>query len=225
MALYDGEILYLDHQLQRFFLEMKRLNLFDDALIVVTSDHGEEFLDHGNWAHGPELYEELVRIPLLFKLPRGEGGGRRVDQQVSLLDVAPTILDLLDLPVPDSFQGRSLLAELQGNKSKSTSIVWLEVGSESSSTTPYQVSLRQGAAGRKIIFKKGTHPTEIYDLAQDPRESRNLSEGEGEALEEMQRQLAEFFALIGEQQDTSNSLPADLAPEDVEQLRALGYVR
>ncbi len=105
LALYDGEILYTDTHLQRFFQEMKRLEMFDKALVVVTSDHGEEFGDHGGWEHQKTLYDEQLRVPLLVKLPGGEARGRRVGEQVSLLDIAPTVVEYLGLPSPTFFSG------------------------------------------------------------------------------------------------------------------------
>jgi arylsulfatase A-like enzyme len=227
LALYDGEIFYTDSHIRRLLQEMKQLDCFDNALIVVTSDHGEEFLEHGGWGHGPKLYEELIRVPLLFKLPGGEAGGQRVKQQVSLMDVAPTILDLLDVPIPDSFQGRSLLAKLLGDQNEDATVAWAEVGTDQNPFTPYTVSLRQGQLGQKLIFRSGNTatPIEVYDLARDPRESRDLSLGERDLVQKAKSRFDTFLSrLVGLRQDAPSSMPVELAPEHLEQLRALGYV-
>ncbi len=229
-ALYDGEILYTDHHLQRFFQEMKRLGIYEKSLIVVTSDHGEEFLDHGDWGHSAKLYDELVRIPLLIKLPKSEAAGLQVEQQVSLLDVAPTILDVLEIPVPSSFQGKSLLSVLRGKKDDNFQGVWSEVGTENESTMHYKASFRSGARGRKLIFRKGTERAtpgmEIYDLARDPLETQNLGTGDDEAVARARQQTKAFLAWVAERRGaTPTELPVELDADQTEKLRALGYLQ
>ena len=221
LALYDGEIRYVDHELDRFFDEMKRLERFDDALIVVTSDHGEEFLEHGRFGHPSQLYEELIRVPLLLKLPGGETGGRRVSRQTSLIDVAPTMLDILDLPIPSGFQGTNLLAKPE----ESRSLVWSEVG-RPSGTPPYQVSVRRGAGGPKLIFKEGPSTiehVELYALGDDPWETTDRSAENTDAIGRAQKQLALFLTRMAEGH-ARDTMPADISPEHLERLRALGYV-
>lgn len=228
VALYDGEILYADFHIQRLFQKMKQLGIYDNALIVVTSDHGEEFLEHEYWGHSEKLYEELIRVPLLMKLPGGKARGTRLKQQVSLLDVAPTILDVLGLATPDSFQGESLLG-LTGDQDGRSSAAWSEVGTNTKSYSTHKVSLRRGALGQKFIFedKRNDDPSiEVYDLAQDPAETKNLRMVERGAIETAQRQLEAFLSLMAAlERDASPSLPADLTTEHLERLRALGYVR
>src|SRR5207247_405046 len=108
VALYDGEIRYVDDELGRVFDHVRARGLDRGTLVLVTSDHGEEFLEHGSWEHQKTLYEEVVRIPLLF---RGPGvAPRRDSAETSLLDVAPTLLTWAGVPVPAPMQGRSLLA-------------------------------------------------------------------------------------------------------------------
>jgi arylsulfatase A-like enzyme len=116
VALYDGEIAYGDREFGRFVRELKAKGLYDRALLVFASDHGEEFLDHGDWRHGGSLFDELVRVPLVVKYPGGSHAGRRVDLQVQLLDVFPTVLEALSLPVPadPAFLGRPLQGATSG---------------------------------------------------------------------------------------------------------------
>ncbi len=109
--LYDGEIAYSDAQFGRMIDTLKSRGEYDDALIIVTSDHGEEFWEHGGVYHGRTLYEEQLRIPLLVKLPGNAHGGAVREGIVNMVDVAPTLLDLLHLPEEPRFQGRSF-AEL-----------------------------------------------------------------------------------------------------------------
>src|SRR5690606_38235573 len=78
-------------------------------------DHGEEFLEHGGWYHAEELYDESVRVPLLVRLPGGQGGGRRIAQTVGLVDLMPTILELVDIAPPAGIEGRSQAAAVRGD--------------------------------------------------------------------------------------------------------------
>jgi len=112
IALYDGEIRYMDQQVGRLLGALDELGLRDEVALVFTSDHGESFLEHGHFGHELPMYEENLRVPLIVSDPRLEP--RTVPQIVESIDVAPTILDLLGLGAPDSFQGRSLRPLLFG---------------------------------------------------------------------------------------------------------------
>ena len=108
LALYDGEIRYTDNELGRVLDHLGARGALANTLVLVTSDHGEEFLEHGSWEHQKTLYEEVIRVPLIA---HGPGiATRRETAPVSLLDVAPTILAWAGVAAPPSFQGRSLLA-------------------------------------------------------------------------------------------------------------------
>jgi arylsulfatase A-like enzyme len=103
LALYDGEIRYTDDEMGRVLDHLSARGALANTLVVVTSDHGEEFLEHGSWEHQKTLYGEVIRVPLVV---RGPGvPARREPAPVSLLDVAPTVLAWAGLPAPASFQG------------------------------------------------------------------------------------------------------------------------
>ncbi len=110
-ALYDGEVRHADEELGRFFAALKTDGLYDDALIIVTSDHGEEFHEHGGWWHGTTLYDEEIHVPLLVKLPHQARAGTRVSWQTRAIDVPATILDVAGVPVPDNWQGETLFPD------------------------------------------------------------------------------------------------------------------
>ncbi len=224
-ALYDGEILYTDRQLERLFQEMKRLEVFENALVVVTSDHGEEFLDHGQWEHQKTLYEEQLRVPLMMKLPGGEMASRRVSGQVSLVDVAPTMLEVLALPAPPTFEGRSLLGAARGGDRESDGAAreaWAET--EHTVDGSRKIAVRRGSAGEKAIFsvrEKGVE-IELFDLGRDPRETERLDvQGSREALE---RRLAVYLAEADARRGEKARPEVTLAPEELERLRSLGYI-
>ena len=108
-ALYDGEILFNDHHFGRLVAELRSLGILDRTLVVVLSDHGEEFFERGAMEHGhPNLHEEMTRVPWIMRLPGAVPAGRRVRAVVSGLDVLPTILGLVDIAPPDQVIGRDL---------------------------------------------------------------------------------------------------------------------
>jgi arylsulfatase A-like enzyme len=227
-ALYDGEILYTDRQLERLFQEMKRLGVFENALVVVTSDHGEEFLDHGQWEHQKTLYEEQLRVPLLIKFPNvpnglnGAMGSRRVSGQVSLVDVAPTVLDALGVPAPMTFEGRSLLRASRGSELPEAE-AWAET--EHTLDGSRKVALRRGAFGEKAIFtlKEGDVAIELFDLARDPRETKRLDAGASRSL--LERRLAAYLTEAEARRGGKTPPAVELDPEDLERLRSLGYLK
>ncbi len=237
LALYDGEILYADRQLGRLFGVMREMGIFDKSLVVVTSDHGEEFLEHGGWEHQKTLYEEVLRIPLLMKLPGSEGAGRRVSQQVSLVDVPPTILENMGLPAVAGFQGRSLLGLIRGSEKSSddpdgpdgpADKVWSET--QHTVDDSHKLAMRQGGNGKKLIVSRhhdGSEGSiELYDLAKDPRERNDLVAGEPSWVERALEQVESFLARASERRESgAPAPPVELTPDQLDKLRALGYAR
>jgi len=224
-ALYDGEILYTDRQIERLFQEMKRIEVFENALVVVTSDHGEEFLDHGRWEHQKTLYEEQLRVPLVIKFPRGVSRPRRVSQQVSLVDVAPTVLEALEVPAPPTFEGRSLLAAARGrDREDDAREVWAET--EHTIDGSRKIAVRRGARGKKTIFsrREGELEIELFDLGRDPRETERLDERASRSA--LEGRIAAYLAAVeARRQGKGRSPEVVLDPEDLERLRSLGYAR
>jgi len=165
VAQYDGEIAYGDQEFGRLVRELKARGLYDRAMIVFVSDHGEEFLDHGDWVHGHALYDELVRVPLVVKYPRNRNAGRRVESQVQLLDVLPTILKSQGLPVPDppAIAGRPLDESL-GPRFRERPVVF---------ETKYREYVAYGVRTRanKYVHQVYPDPRELFfDLVRDPQE-------------------------------------------------------
>ncbi len=165
VARYDGDVAYGDQEFGRFVRELKRRGLYDQALFVFLADHGEEFQDHGGWLHGRSVFDELVRIPLLLKLPGQAHAGQRVPEQVQIVDVLPTILQSLGLPVPQppAIAGRPLQAALAGGAPERPAL------SEISHRgfVAFGVRTRQG----KYVERFSPQEDELYfELPQDPRE-------------------------------------------------------
>jgi arylsulfatase A-like enzyme len=217
LALYDGEIRYTDDNLGRLLAHLRRRGLAESTLVLVTSDHGEEFLDHGSWEHQKTLYEEVVRVPLVVHAPGF--APRRESAPASLLDVAPTLLNWAQVAVPPSMQGRSLLRPLETRESYG----------ETDHTVDRRplLFLRGGARSWKAIFAldhDGTRVTseQWYDLASDPKEQANTPPRAHIADEVRARALRRW-------QETRRrggpSAPAILSPAQIESLRALGYIQ
>lgn len=116
--LYDEEIAFNDRQLAALIETLKSQGLYDNALILVASDHGEEFYDHGNWTHGRTLHHEVLQVPLMIKFPGSWGAGSRITDTVQQVDILPTILEYLALPRSRELPGSSLLCSVQQTLSK-----------------------------------------------------------------------------------------------------------
>ncbi|HVQ30562.1 MAG TPA: sulfatase-like hydrolase/transferase, partial [Vicinamibacteria bacterium] len=205
---YDAEIRSMDRAFGVFVSFLKEKGLYDPALIVVTSDHGEEFGEHGRlgW-HSHSLFDELLRVPLLVKLPASRLAGTSVADQVRGIDVAPTVLSALGLGLPSAFEGHSALDE--GARRGDANEVW----SSRDVTTPHSVvSLR--TPEWKLFDGR------LYSLADDPGEQHDVAK----AHEDVARRLgARRKALATER---PRPAPRSAAPDDAlrERLRSLGYV-
>jgi arylsulfatase A-like enzyme len=165
VAQYDGEIAYGDQQFGRLLHELKARGLYDQAMIVFLSDHGEEFLDHGGWVHGHTLYDELVRVPLVVKYPKGLHAGQRVAHQVQLVDVLPTILKSQGLAVPEAtaIDGRPLEESFAPDAPERPAAL----------ETKYRQFVAYGVRTRVAKYVRRLYPRpreQYFDLARDPRE-------------------------------------------------------
>ncbi|MFC6939948.1 sulfatase [Salinirubellus sp. GCM10025818] len=189
-ALYDGELRYVDAELERLFGTLEGRGRLGDTAVVVTADHGEEFMDHGHLGHHPHLYDELVHVPLLVWLPPEARGSFDVDTsgrtpgQVSLLDVAPTVTDLLGIEPDSRFGGRSALRE-------SGHPVVSEVSNPHGVLKVDERFRRRSVRedGWKLVV--GPDGEELYDLAADPGEREDLGDERPDRTAELRTTLAE----------------------------------
>jgi len=222
--LYDGEIAYADSQLGRLFDYLRQTWDYDRTLIVLLSDHGESLGEHGEDEHGFFVYRSTLRVPMIFKLPRGTAGAndpRVIESPVSLVDVAPTLLELTH--VQDSlarqFQGSSLAALVLGKSAASQRPVYSEsyYGLDSFGWCP----LRSVTTGR-YQYIDAPRP-ELYDVVQDPSEKHNLYQQHSADASALRDEISNI-----ERRYTATGSPASAAPplssESVEKLRSLGYL-
>ena len=216
--LYDGEIEFWDHHFGQLIAALKERGLYDDMTIVITSDHGEEFMDHGGYWHGTTLYDEQVHVPLLVKLPGGQRAGQRIAHWVESVDIMPTLLRQNGLAVPEGVQGKGLMVASEA--------VFAEEDHEGNVLRALR--LKRGGTELKVIEAnpenpRGLEPFELYRLDQDRDELVNLAHDRGAVLEvaatrlEQQRKVAQVGQVEKRKVDVSQDQGA------AEKLRALGY--
>ncbi len=214
--LYDQEVRYWDWEFGRLTGFLEESGLLENTVVVVVSDHGEEFFEHGGVLHGYTLYGEQLRVPLVVWapgfLPRKVGGVTRN------IDVLPTILDLLDLPVPREIQGESLVPFMKGGERKDPP-VFSEAGIRAVKTVKARSFRANGWKYIETTFPDKV-PPELYDLSADPGEKENVYTSRPDMAEKMRKMMDEF--LEGVPEGTSRSVTLD--KEAIEQLKALGYV-
>ena len=176
-ALYDAGIRWVDTQVRRLAEKLVELNVWDKCMLALTADHGEEFLEHGGRFHPPvKLTEELVRVPLLLRTPGGKQGV--VDQPVSLIDLAPTLLECLNIAAPVSFRGRSYWRHATSGQRRTEPVLTESVHA---CTNPFRAEGRSGprilairGGDFKLIVDFASGSEQLFNLASDPREQSPL---------------------------------------------------
>ena len=224
---YDGSILYLDSRLKALYGELTKRGLDESTWIIVTADHGEEFGEHGNYkvGHGLTLYREVLRVPLIFhQRHHGQApAGKRVSRQVRLIDVAPTILELVGIPIPEHLEGVSLRAnvvdadEISGEDLEAFS----QVGRNGVALDGDLIAVTTKEFKYILDFESGTE--ELYDLTADLGETRNVA-GVNPALTREFKEKALRFRRIETAKRIDVAPGAEIDEELRKQLRALGYL-
>lgn len=193
-AIYDEKVQRTDAMFQHFLDEFGRLGLADNTIFVLTSDHGTELYEHRRFDHGFSLYQELVHVPLIIKLP-GQTEGKRIADRVGSIDLLPTILELLEARVPETarvqLRGKSLVPAIRGER----------IQRDCFSETDYrEYTFKRSIIsqdGWKLIVTLENQNRELFDLKADPEETRNLAKEQPERTKELERRLFEHFRSIG----------------------------
>jgi arylsulfatase A-like enzyme len=192
-GLYDASVAYLDREMGRLFGALDARGLLDNALVILTSDHGEEFDEHGVVGHTKSLYWTSVHVPLMLWFPGRAPGGARVRQTVSLRSIPNTVLDLLGIPGQGRFPGVSL-ADLWRDSAAAQDTVLTELqrpGDEPPHAPVAKGDMRSVLIGPRHYILNGDGSEEIYDIEADPFERVNLLAGMSP------ERLAVFRALVG----------------------------
>jgi arylsulfatase A-like enzyme len=221
---YEQEARQLDDELKKF-IERLELTLGRDFLLVITADHGEEFGEHGGFAH-LQLYDEVMQVPLIARWPKQIAEGRRVTSVASLADVAPTILELLGLPA-DPTDGVSLARLARGGTDLlDRTVVFGE--SQPGYLKDSQWFFVARSATAKCFVPSGTGPSECYDVAQDPGERQPLAADASPEIALAHREAVAYRAhsqrTITPDRPDSAGATRDMDPEVKSKLKALGYI-
>ncbi len=185
---YDFEVKYVDIWIGKLLAGLKKAGLYDNTAIIVFSDHGESFGEHRLYFHGQALYNEVINVPLIVRVP---GAKKRVIKDtVALLDIAPTMLGLMGIPAPATFQGRSLLPAVHGEK---TSGQKRRVGALLMRYPNWPKGWRAMISGdHKVLHRVTENRFEIYNLAKDPKERKNLVHSDPALARKLRKELARF---------------------------------
>ncbi|MFH2002814.1 MAG: sulfatase [Planctomycetota bacterium] len=226
--MYDAGIRAADEMIGRLLSRLETLGIRDETLIVIVSDHGEEFLEHGSVRHSNTVYEELIRVPLLFSVP-GRTEGLRLDPMVNLVDVMPTILELLQIEPPPIMQGRSLVPLMEGRTMEDRPVFaetqlperslrfciiqnkWKYIEGSTDSSLSYP------APAAEQLFNLEDDPHEKNDSKdQDPKRKGNLKQ----YLDRLRKDLRELQEALGTGAGGDNEISDELR----ERLQQQGYL-
>jgi arylsulfatase A-like enzyme len=230
MALYDEELVYADARLGIFLDALQEEGLLEHAHLFVTSDHGEEFLQHNDWEHGRNLHNEETCVPLVACGPSFDQRGR-VDTPAQLFDIMPTILEMYDLPAPYPLEGQSLLSLLRSNAAANDAL-----GNRSlyASNHNYRIDYHLleytvVENGRWKLMLGAVGPSEsgsrfmLFDLAADPRERRIVLQSHPDVARRLAEQLIRWRC-AQHVYDPGQPTATIIDPAHMAELEALGYL-
>ncbi len=231
-SLYDAEVAYVDEQLGYFFEELKKRQIYDNALIVVTSDHGEGFYEHGQWQHSQIIYNEVTRVPLIVKPPHSNVR-RRVSGVVSQLGIFPTFLEAVGIEAPFEHPG---LLTLSKGAARFPQILMSEITWEPKETAGATVRLAATQDDLKYIatftgrigddrFVSKLVQEELYDLAHDPEERDNLLPGAAEKAGPLRRSVRAYLDVMRQSRASGGGERIVMDESVQKKLQALGYVQ
>jgi tetratricopeptide (TPR) repeat protein len=214
---YNRAIATTDAAVGKLIGSLRAQKLYDDALVVVASNHGESLGAHGEETHGIFLYDETIHVPVVLKLPGSRMAGKKINNRTRLLDVAPAVLEAAGIPVPSQMQGQSLLRLAQTSSQA-------DAPAYARSDLPHQgfgcSPLESWRAG-KYLYVRAPKP-ELYDLSADPNAAHNLAQSSKATLETLASQLQSFDSHFGK--DAGNAAGPALTSSEMQKLASLGYV-
>lgn len=221
--LYEQEIAYLDGNFGRLIAHLEELGLYENTVIAVVSDHGEEFYEHGGFWHGLTLYEEQIHVPLLVKWPKGRPGNVPDARAhvARLIDVAPTLLAQAGAPLPDAMQGLDLAMDL-GQRPETERMVFAEEDHEGNVLRAIRtrdwkwIEANEGNP-------RGLAELEVFDMTRDPAETRSVADRQRAIATEL-RAHADGQLNLAQRGQVGEASQAQISSAECEALAALGYV-
>jgi choline-sulfatase len=236
--LYDAEVLQFDHYFGEFIRYLKHAGIYERSLIVLISDHGEEFGEHGGWFHGHSLYREIYQVPFFIKFPGKSYAGRRCREFVSMCDVLPTVLDQLKIACPPGIDGISLLPLIQGSRHRPRTIYSSATASLFNGFLPQRFSIFSGPyhsifnfpqpAEARSYYQEYDQPPErpeieLYDTRSDPGERREISPQNTRVIDSLRPEIIRILKEIRGHRKTGERT-GPLLDEEQDTLRSLGYL-
>ena len=209
---YDSEIRHVDFNIKELITRLEEMDILKDSLIVITSDHGEEFLEHGCFKHGFQLYDETIHIPLIFYW-KDNLNAQCTENLVSGIDIAPTILELCQIKPPASMLGKNILSK--------------KVTEESSLfCTHFWNQNQQGMRTNKwkLIENVKSGEIKIFDIDNDPKEQNNLFDNDSKKWDHLFKTYKNLLSKHSVKKDEKEEKKLEIDQETKEQLKALGYL-
>ena len=237
--LYQAEILAFDSYFGEFIDELKKMNLYDNAMIVFMSDHGEEFFDHKGWGHSHSLYNELIKVPIIIKFPGSRFKDRKILDTVGVIDILPTILNYYGIKYETAhLDGRNLLPLIEKGQKRNPGYIMssISTGRYFDAVPPkiavlfdhYKLVYNQPFSSEDLaFFKDFTAPPEIkrfelFDLGNDPAEKQNIAYTHPDLRKKMVKLILDTAALVKQKLSKQKNKSLDKELED--QLKSLGYL-
>ena len=226
--LYGGDVRQADRNFGHLVQLLGRRPRWKDTVVLFVSDHGEEFLEHGGWFHGQSVYQELLHVPFLLRLPGRTDAGLRIDAEVGLVDVLPTLADIVGGPRMPDWQGRSLLPLLRGETLDPQPVYSMRIITEDNQKAlgdrgETETALIDG--NWKLIVHHDVNRMSLFDLATDPGERHDLSAEQPERartmLQAVQKRLSGLPVLAYR---STEALDASAEAQKLQHLEELGYV-
>ncbi len=224
IRLYEEAVRYTDDQIGRLLRYLEENGRMQNSIIVILSDHGEEFMEHGRWGHWESnLHDEVLKVPLIIHLPN-QAAPQRIERQVRTLDLMPTLLDLCDCPVSADLMGASLRPLWEPGEEADTGTYDGSVSvSEMWRDHWHRIAVRTGAVKYIWDSRKPDQPI-LFDLIADPNETTDVSAQFPNLVEEFQAHVAERLRQMNATKPANTIDEPDIDDEMMERLRSLGYI-
>lgn len=235
VARYDAGIAEMDQYLSELIAELDKQGLWEDSLVVLAADHGEALNEHGLWEHGYSHFQTDQHVPLMIRWPKHLPAGRRVGGNVSLIDVMPTLVDLLDAGDTDVLQGESLVPAIENGAASSNRLIIAEAQKMWPSTSPQRHeaayegpwklmrrSIPPGAKYRGRTIPAGEELL-LFNLEDDPGETTNLAPRDTARASQLKQQLMDQVAANANVKPGVVTSVVQVDPETMRTVKAVGY--